>query len=225
MQKLCYNCGKPLSKQDETVEHIPAKCFFVGYGDDYKKNRITVPACNECNNAYSKIDQELRDAIGIMTDNHTDKSELVSKSVRSILRQKDGVKRILSKDGSIYIEFSYNKLREIHIKNFKGIYYHKFGKPLPEKYQNEIITEGDQSEVSYEKLAALYNYLDNYKKEWSHSGNPNIFKYKMVGFNNNNRFEEINEDTEFILAKMIYHEEIICFVFGATKRIIEKFKK
>ena len=49
----CYNCFKPIKEGEKTREHIPAKTLFEGYDDKYKVNRITVPACYECNQGYS----------------------------------------------------------------------------------------------------------------------------------------------------------------------------
>ena len=77
---LCYNCGNELNSQNRTREHIPAQNMFVGYPDEYKVNRITVPACYSCNNLYSKVDQEIRDAIGIMNEDNMQQHELTRKS-------------------------------------------------------------------------------------------------------------------------------------------------
>ena len=82
----CYNCGIDLNKSIKTKEHIPAKAYFVGYGDDYKNNRITVPACRKCNDQYSKLDNEIRDAIGVSNENEADLMELTRKSTKSIFR-------------------------------------------------------------------------------------------------------------------------------------------
>ena len=60
---LCYNCSKELVENEITREHIPARTLFDGYGNEFKTNRITVPACLECNNKYSKCDEVLRNLI------------------------------------------------------------------------------------------------------------------------------------------------------------------
>ena len=78
----CYNCRKKISKKESTKEHIPAKALFSGYGIEFKENRITVYACEKCNNDYSKIDQEIRNAIGVTNDDTEDESakEFIKKS-------------------------------------------------------------------------------------------------------------------------------------------------
>lgn len=72
--KICYSCGKQLcghnnckKKQiceiSETLDHIPPKGLFEqnkGYSNiisNPKKQKITVPCCRECNNTYSKDEE------------------------------------------------------------------------------------------------------------------------------------------------------------------------
>ena len=86
---LCYNCGQEFDKEKITREHIPAQNTFVGYPDNYKSNRLVVPACFDCNNRYSKIDQEIRDAIGIMNEDNELQNEMTAKAVRSIMRNQN----------------------------------------------------------------------------------------------------------------------------------------
>lgn len=89
----CYNCGKELTKDAITREHIPARTLFDGYNDEFKYNRITVPACKECNNMYSKYDEEFRNLIGIIT-NKKENDIIASAATRSILRKTDGFDRL-----------------------------------------------------------------------------------------------------------------------------------
>src|SRR5690606_29040183 len=105
-----------------------------------------VPACFECNNQYSQIDQEIRDAIGIMNDKNKDQNEMTRKSVKSIMRRSNWVDRLFfSEDGKVIaVDFSYDEFKKLHIKNFKGAFYHKYGRPLPENFVVEVIAEGDE---------------------------------------------------------------------------------
>jgi hypothetical protein len=226
MENLCYDCGKIINEGDMDKEHIPAQCFYVGYGNEYKQNRITVVAHKACNHKYSKIDQELRDAIGIMTNNQTDKTELTSKSARSILRRKDGIERISSNDGAMFVNFNYSDLRDLHIKNFKGIFYKNFGMPIPEKYRIEIITEGDQDIFPIETVQTLYHSIDQNILNWNISGHIDIFKYKIAVIDSNGLSElNINTNEQIILCIMVYHEEIICFGFATTQNMIDQMAK
>lgn len=226
MTKICYDCGKPIIDTDATKEHIPAQCLYVGYGPEYKQNRITVEAHSECNSKYSKIDQELRDAIGIMTNNQTDKAELTAKSARSILRRQNGIERISSQNGNSFVDFNYSELKELHVKNFKGLFMHVFGLAVPESLRIEIITEGDQNLFPFAQIEQLYGFMENAIPEWRFSGHPDIFKYKMAVMSANG-LEEYNPDSneQIILGTLVYHEEILCFVFATTNEMINKMTK
>lgn len=223
MTNFCYDCGKEIENGDQDRDHIPAQCFYVGYGDEYKINRITVPAHKACNHKYSKIDQELRDAIGILTENQTDKAVLTSKSIRSILKRKDGKERISSENGKMFMEFNYGDLRDLHIKNFKGIFFKEYGFPIPDKFQIEIVTDGDQDFFQVEKAGIIYTAIDHELPEWNISGHADIFKYKIavIGDAGLENFD-INSDDQFLVGIIVYHEEIMCMVFAGTQHLINK---
>jgi hypothetical protein len=226
MEKLCYDCGLPIKKNELTREHIPAQCFFVGYGEGFKVNRITIPAHKTCNQRYSKIDQELRDAIGVMTNNQTNKRELVSKSLKSLFGKKEGIKRLSFEDGTISMNFNYGILRELHLKNFKGLFFHKYKIPLPERFKIEIITEGDQETFSIEQASYMYHSINDNFPKWEKSGHSDIFKYKIVVFDQNGICDfDTNSDEQTIFSVMVYNEELICFGFAATELTIKKFTK
>jgi len=96
----CYNYGKELTEDNSSNEHIPAKNLFNGYPENYKQNRIIMPACIECNHRYSKIDQEIR----ANADLH--QQELTRQAVKLILRRndwKDHVFRI-SAEGLLHLK-------------------------------------------------------------------------------------------------------------------------
>lgn len=226
MQNLCYDCGKIINDGEKDTEHIPAKCFYFGYGDEYKQNRITVNSHKVCNHKYSKIDQELRDAIGIMKNNQTDKSEITSKSVRSILRRKDGVERISSSEGAFFVNFNYSHLRDLHIKNFKGIFYNKFGIPVLEKYKIEILTNGDEDIFPIDSIQTLFHSIDQNISNWSISGHIDIFKYKIAVIDNNSLSElNVNSNEQIIFCVMVYHEEIKCLAIATTQQVINQIKQ
>lgn len=89
--QLCYNCGNEFPEENITREHIPAQNLFVGYGNEYKVNRLVVPACFDCNNQYSQIDQEIRDAIGIMNNHNDDQIELTRNRLNQLCVKKIGL--------------------------------------------------------------------------------------------------------------------------------------
>lgn len=83
----CYNCFKPIKEGEKTREHIPAKTLFEGYDDKYKANRITVPACYECNQGYSPTDRDFRNLIGIIAK-RKENNQITAKAIKSITKDK-----------------------------------------------------------------------------------------------------------------------------------------
>lgn len=166
---ICYNCGVDLTNKKVTAEHVPAKNLFEGFGENFKKNRITVPACENCNNLYSKIDQEIRDAIAI-TSSVVDKNTLFQgKWLRSITRRNNWRDRVHYDDNQIPIalDFSYNDLKKLHIKNFKALFFKKYGFPVPNNFEIEIFADGDLDLIASAQV--IYDYIIR-NKEWEISG-------------------------------------------------------
>ncbi len=214
----CYNCGIKLSVEIKTKEHIPAQNLYGGYDVEYKKNRIVVPACYNCNQRYSKIDQEIRDVIGILNDDNELQKEITRKAVKSIMRNRNWVKRV-SVNGMKFIEnisvsFRYEKLRELHIKNFKGVFYYEYKVPLPREFDVEIIAEGDEFD---HKLMVIKNDFEKFLdiKKWKESGHRDIFKYRIVLLDlntpsSNCDFSETDNigNCNLIICELAYHNTI-----------------
>jgi hypothetical protein len=122
------------------------------------------------------------------------------------------------------MDFNYGILRELHIKNFKGLFYNKYNIPFPEKFKIEIITEGDQETFPVEQVSQLYHAINDNFPNWEKSGHSDIFKYKIVVFDQNGFCEfDKNSTEQTIFSVMVYNEEIICFGFAATELTIKKF--
>lgn len=225
--KFCYNCGIELTKENRTKEHIPAQNTFIGYPPEYKLNRLTVPACLNCNNQYSKIDEEIRDAIGIMNDDDSKQAELTRKAVESMMRNKDWSSRLDFKDGRVEsVSFSYDTFKRLHIKNFKGLFYDKYGFPLPEEYQIEIIAEGDFENTKLDKIAQLLaGYLAD-GGNFNVSGHPDIFQYKLKTLTPMSGGDLINDSATIenalgVVGILIYHKNIEAIIIAAKKDFLE----
>ncbi|WP_378187512.1 hypothetical protein ACE939_04100 [Aquimarina sp. W85] len=225
----CYNCGIELNDENRTREHIPAQNTFAGYSNEYKQNRLTVPACHTCNNQYSKIDQEVRDAIGIMNEDNEEQQELTRKSVKSIMRRRNWMDRVHFSDGKVVaVSFDYNVFRELHIKNFKGVFYEKYGYPIPDKYGIEIIAEGDEED---QKLMGIAQHLYNYVSEgndWNVSGHEDIFQYKMKSLTpdaNDQIFDSSDlKNALGIVSVLVYHKNLSPVIIAAKKDFLERIK-
>ncbi|MBK8565568.1 MAG: hypothetical protein IPN76_20035 [Saprospiraceae bacterium] len=175
---LCYNCRIELNKDNQSKEHIPAQAFFAGYGNDFKINRITVPACKRCNIGYSKTDQELRDAIGVTNDRNEHSREYTRKSVSSILKKKGRNKLYSDEKGSIIaVSFAYNDFKKTVIKDFKGVFHHKFGYPLPRGWKIEIVSGFEEKSRPQRAASSIYAHLNS--SNWSISGHTDIFRFKI----------------------------------------------
>lgn len=166
--KVCYSCGKLLCenykckdqrycKISKTLDHIPPKGLFEqnkGYPNiisNPEKQKITVPCCRECNNIYSKDEENFLLYITMIAAakgnkiaeyaikkryRSLDKNKLLAKNYISNMKGKID---ITTKSG-IYIEpgmlFELNKNREIAsiqkilVKIVKGFYYKYTGKTL-----------------------------------------------------------------------------------------------
>lgn len=225
--KTCYNCNKPIPEGTETKEHIPAKNLYEGYGDEYKINRIIVPACLSCNNIYSKLDQEFRDAIGVLNDTNEKQLGITDKSTRSILRDRKNYERLSFENGKISVKFDYAKFRELHIKNFKGIFYNTFGEPIPDTYKIEIVADGDEE---YENLMSMtkvtYNEMQKYP--FQVSGHEDIYKYKIASIyedNGNVSFSlDTYKDAMCIVCFQVIHDRLFSFTMAAEKEFAERLK-
>lgn len=225
----CYNCGKKLTRKTKTKEHIPAQSLFVGYGENYKKNRLTVPACEKCNNAYSKIDQELRDAIGVVNENDANAQELTRKSVRSILKKPNWHNRLLFNPfGKVNgVKFNYKDFKKAAIKDFKGIFYKDFGFPLSQKWKVEIIADFETDKKLVDAALGFYAYL-NKDIDWSQSGHSDIFKYKLKTLTPNENGEIYDSDyideAVSIASIQIYHDKLGFIIVAGKRKYLKQTK-
>lgn len=228
--KRCYNCSIELTKENRTKEHIPAQNTFIGYPPEYKLNRLTVPACFDCNNQYSKFDAEIRDAIGIMNENDPKQAELTRKAVESIMRDKNWPQRVEIINGKVEsVTFSYDTFKQLHIKNFKGLFYDKYGIPLPDEFQIEIIAEGDFEDVKLDNIAQLFaGYLAE-GGDFKVSGHPDIFQYKLKTLTPMYDGDQINDSPTLenalgVVGILIYHKNIEAVIIAAKKDYLESIK-
>ncbi len=227
-EKICYNCGIPLTADIATVEHVPAKNLYEGFGDEYKVNRITVPACFVCNNLYSKIDQEIRDALAIKSDDPQQKKDLTGKGVRSILRRSNWSHRThFNNNGQVVaVDFNYGDLRQLHIKNFKALFFRKYGFPVPENFIIDIIADGDDDKI--ETAQVFHDYLRT-DKEFEHSGHPDIFKFILKDMTPDIPNDTIYVSGDFdklvgVAGLLVYHDDIGAVIIAGKKDFVERCK-
>lgn len=222
----CYNCGKILDN-DKTREHIPARTLFEGYDEKYKVNRITVPACFDCNNKYSPTDEEFRNMIGIIAK-RKENNTITDKSVKSILRKETGFNRLyFSPFGKVTgVEFCQQPIEEFHKKNFKGLFYYQYGYPLPDDYELAVnINENDYSKATLGVIGYLKDFF-----EWKYSGHKDILSYCLQPFRlditkNDKNDLPLSNDENIIVGALIYNQEHAALVFAVRKEYLEEIKR
>lgn len=212
--KRCYNCGCEFTDDnEETVEHIPMKALYTGYSPEYKINRVTVPGCNKCNSEYAKIDQELRDFIGITNDKDDAQLEITTKAVRNITRVNDFWKRLMPSNGELGVEFNLDVLAKIHKKHFKGLFYNKYKTPLSKDYEIRIIADGDEKDSKLvEWVNVFHEQLEIANIPWAVSGHKDIFQYRFVTLRCDEYgvyriIDDAPNGSDWIICEMLYHKE------------------
>ena len=225
----CYNCGKELKPGEVTKEHIPAKTLFEGYDEKYKKNRITVPACCECNNNYSLTDEEFRNMIGIGAKRQ-ENNEIAHKAVRSILRKDPQHKQLVfdSLRNVLGVKICQGPIADFHKKNFKGLFYHQYGFPLPGNY--ELGVNMDEEDFSQFTLGII-GYLQECF-EWKFSGHRDVFSYciqplrldELKAKQTKKKDLELDKGENIIVGILVYNQEHAAMVFAIRKEYLEDIK-
>lgn len=212
MNKICYYCCKPIQKSELTREHIPAKNLYADLPEEFKKDLVTVPAHKICNNLFSKIDHIMRDMIGISNNSLSEKVEMTRKSVSSIQRDKKWRKRIIIDENRRLqgVTFDGDLLEMYHVKNFRGLFYHKYQKPLSKEYVvKAIMMDGD---TINDADKTMFNMLidPGKTKEWKHIGHPDVFLYKIKSFRiEHNKLVKAKDmaKAKIIACAMFYHND------------------
>ena len=195
-EKICYSCGKLLCENNKckeqryckiskTLDHIPPKGLFEqnkGYPNiisNPEKQKITVPCCRECNNIYSKDEENFLLYITILSAKYSEIAEYALKTRYRTLDNNNQLGRnyVNNMKGNTYIPtksgiyepakiFGMHKDREIKsiktilAKIVKGFYYKYTGKIL----SKEVLCFADN--VFYMKKGLNY-YLRNPIPEYS----------------------------------------------------------
>jgi hypothetical protein len=214
----CYNCGSLISRKykTETKEHIPAQNLFEGFNEKYKINRIVVPSCLDCNNGSSIIDEEFRNLIGVAS-NYSYLNSISSNAAESMIKNGQFNRILVDEFGNIKgVRFNKELINKNHIKVFKGLFFHKYKKPISNEYQ--IISTIDPTNDTGKVL----NYLESNFK-WKFSGHPDVFSYILQPFRENLSGQEILEDLiprndeNYFLSALKYNNTHAAIVYASLK--------
>lgn len=175
--KSCAYCGKPASQK----EHVIPKCLYPKSKSKSKLQRLTVPACNECNNSWADDEAHFRNMLMLAAKKSSVVGELWE-TTRHSFEKVDGRKRlndlfiqlkpIETPDCNRYIVYPGKDERVIRVvrKAVRGLcYYHDLTSPVfdcqvwadvmkfvvPEQFLNEMTychREKDIIEYRYQAL-------------------------------------------------------------------------
>jgi hypothetical protein len=209
-EKKCYLCGRP---NPDTKDHIPPRGIFPKAP---KGNLITVPAHKNCNNDYCKDDELFRnfiiaEAYRSSQGKRAWKEQVVASFQKNPGAKKDLVNRleaVLVEDpktrshiqkGALLMEASLLERQITRIT--KGLFYHKFGVPLPLDVPIEV------EKLDYpERSLAYWNEFfaeNNFKPKWNHVA-PGIFSYF---------YGTAREDRLHGMALLVFYETVVWQVF------------
>jgi len=224
---ICYNCLQETDEKDITKEHIPAKTLFEGYDDKYKTNRITVPACSNCNGKYSPTDREFRDMIGTIAK-RKENDKIAEKSVKSILKKDSAHERLhINPFGKVSgVVFRQTPIEDFQKKNFKGLFYFQYGKPLSNDY--ELFVNIDESDYSDFTLGVLGYLKDMF--QWKHSGHSDILSYCIqpfrLGITNDSKNDlPLQENENIIVGCLKYNQEHAGLVIAVRKKYLDEIAR
>ena len=109
------------------------------------------------------IDQEIRDAIGIQYNGDILQKEMSEKAMKSMndnYTTEEHLRIFIDNNGrKIEFSFKYNDLIQLHIKNFKGLFYNKYGHTLPENFEIRVIAEGDENNTDLQFGASFFRKI------------------------------------------------------------------
>jgi hypothetical protein len=92
IKHLCAYCGKPALKHDK--EHVFPKCLYPLSKANSRVQRLTIPACNSCNNAWSDDEAHFRNILTVAGDPNPSRIELFNTKVMPSFDEVDGVRRM-----------------------------------------------------------------------------------------------------------------------------------
>jgi len=141
-KNLCCFCGiRPATTKD----HIPPKCIFPL---PRPVDIITVPACKECNESTSAVDEEFRVFVNLFVGKKTPETErlweyqtlsTVEKNIRLLNKAKSAFQPgyITSKHGIIISEVELvvwdDSMNQVVDKIIRGLYFFHFGEILADR--------------------------------------------------------------------------------------------
>jgi len=205
---------KGLSKEEINKEHIPAKCLFRGYEDQFTHDLITIRAKKSCNSSYSHIDDELRNFVAILTDGK-DNQKMLKKTFNSIARKE--LTRFKPDNKGLAVSFNYGTILDLNEKNFKGLFYKEYETPFPNAtFKIFNITETEDRDKLKEFSRFLYARFIK-PLDWKISGHEDVFRYRIIMLkeeNNDLRPTDNYKEMKVCICAMHYYKTVFALSMG-----------
>lgn len=93
MKNICAYCGIPVARGDR--EHVIPKCLYPTSKATSKVQRLTVPACNPCNNGWSDDEAHFRNVMLLAGEANDAVHELWNTTAARSFQKVDGNRRVL----------------------------------------------------------------------------------------------------------------------------------
>lgn len=92
MQTTCAYCGAPFATDRE---HVFPKCLYPASTSTSKVQRLTVPACNPCNNGWADDEAHFRNVMLLAGEPNDAVNELWHSTAARSFQQIDGSRRVM----------------------------------------------------------------------------------------------------------------------------------
>lgn len=124
----CIYCGEPATTRD----HVPPKCFL---DKPYPQNLLTLPACQTCNNSFSKDEQYFMYLSDYIFSIENGDGEFTRETVKAAFIYSDKLEdRMISslkvEDNKICFEFETNRIIRVIQKVARGLLYTAYSEDI-----------------------------------------------------------------------------------------------
>jgi len=91
-QISCAYCGKPVAKREK--EHVFPKCLYPPSKGKSRVQRLTIPACRDCNSGWADDEAHFRNMLALAGDPNAARRELWETTILRSFNEVDGSKRV-----------------------------------------------------------------------------------------------------------------------------------
>lgn len=217
--RVCYRCDSPPT----SVEHVPPKCLFpekkdLPDGVDYRKNLITVPACDLHNSAKSTDDAYLLAVVAAYYENNKPSVDHYGAKILRALKKSTGFQHcVLAGSEEVVHEGDKTKALRVDTPRFlrsltsvaHGLYFATYGTHCPHPVQVHTPALFGPDKKPRAEVVKFTDQLRPYLGSAAPQGeNPAIFNYQA-----NTVVDETGASMTVI--RMVFYEGVEVFALSA----------